>query len=474
MCAFGADLNCDRIRIFDLNRRACIRGRKLYIALPAAAANNGKEGTALDRRRKYGRKIKKTKNLYRKKRSAGQKVFGTIMLVVAAAAIAFLGFCIGKPLLDYIGNIGKDEPAEWTPEASYSARSETAPADPPSDTAEPAEVTESTLLPTDSEVSGVSETADTKQPHSTSVPVESSDTSLAPVSYDALISMEAPASALSNSASLSAVIAKAKSGGYNSVVIQLKDKNGYFRYKTAIESIADTDLVTGTMTLEEIMRVFTENNMVPIAEIAVLADEKGCETFTDMSYKCLDAPDTSWLDYSERPPRRWANPDKDATREYFANITTEFAAAGFEHILLTDVVFPNFQNYDTAYIAAKYFAPERYKMLYNVVKTGNIIEMKASDVIGDEFGRTAEVLNDTSQLRNNKIALIISRSDLPTDSGYPADAKALVETVLSLAEKKAGGLAIVPVIDGSGFDDAEKSKITAALAVLGYESFIMR
>ena len=434
----------------------------------------------MDRRRRYGRKIKKTKNLYRRKKSAGQKVFGTVMLVIAAAAIAFLGFCIGKPLLDYIGSIGKNEPAEWTPEASYSARSETASAEPPADTAEPVQVTESTTLLTDSEVSGISETADTKQsvgtnqPHSTSAPENDSDTSVTPSGYDALISMEAPASALSNSSSLSAVIAKAKSGGYNSVVIQLKDKNGYFRYKTAIESVADTDLMTGTMTLEEIMRVFNENNMVPIAEIAVLADEKGCETFTDMSYKCLDAPDTSWLDYSERPPKRWANPDKDATREYFANITGELGSAGFEHILLTDVIFPNFQNYDTVYIASKYFAPERYMMLYNVVKAGNTIEMKASDVIGDEFGRTAEVLNDTSQLRNNKIALIISRSDLPTDSGYPADAKALVETVLSLAEKKAGGLPIVPVIDGSGFDDAEKSKITAALAVLGYESFIMR
>ena len=434
----------------------------------------------MDRRRYYGRKIKKTKNLYRRKKSAGQKVFGTVMLVIAASAIAFLGFCIGKPLLDYIGNIGKNEPAEWTPEASYNARSETATAEsnvPPAD--EPAQETESTL-PVDSEVSGVSETAETKQsvgtnqPHSTSAPVSDSVISAAPVSYDAFISMEAPASALSNSSSLSAVIAKAKSGGYNSVVIQLKDKNGYFRYKTAIESVADTDLMTGTMTLEEIMRVFTENNMVPIAEVAVLSDEKGCETFTDMSYKCIDAPDTSWLDYSERPPRRWANPDKDATREYFANIIAELTAARFEHILLTDVIFPNFQNYDTAYIAAKYFAPERYKMLYNVVKTGNIIEMKASDVIGDEYGRTAEVLNDTSQLRNNKVALIISRSDLPTDSGYPADAKALVETVLSLAEKKVGGLPIVPVIDGSGFDDAEKAKITAAFAILGYESFIMR
>lgn len=403
------------------------------------------------------------------------------MLVVAAAAIAFLGFCIGKPLLDYMGNIGKNEPAEWTPEASYNAQKEAGALEStvPPDSAEPSDMAAGGSLSTDSQVSGAEETAErqsvgTNQPHSTSAP-ESDDSTAVPVSYDAFISMEAPTSALSNTSSLSAVLAKAKSGGYNSVVIQLKDKSGYFRYKTAIESVTDTDLVTGTMTLDEIMKVFAENKMIPIAEIAVLSDEKGCENFTDMSYKCLDAPSTSWLDYSERPPKRWANPDSDATREYFANITAELTAAGFEHIMLTDVVFPNFQNYDTAYIAAKYFAPERYKLLYNVVKAGNIIEMKAPDVIGEEeLGRTAEVLNDTSQLRNNKVGLIISRGDFPTDAGYPADAKALVETVLSLAEKKTGELGIIPIIDGSGFDDAEKSKITGLLASLNYESFIMR
>ena len=103
-----------------------------------------------------------------------------------------------------------------------------------------------------------------------------------------------------------------------------------------------------------------------------------------------------------------------------------------------------------------------------------MIEMKALDVITLPYGRTAEVLNDVSQLRDNSIALVISRKDFPTDDGYPADAKTLVESVLSLAEKRTGGLETVPVIDGTSFDDAEKSKIIQALSSLGYESYIIR
>ena len=113
-------------------------------------------------------------------------------------------------------------------------------------------------------------------------------------------------------------------------------------------------------------------------------------------------------------------------------------------------------------------------MLYNVVKAGKMIEMKASDIIGESFGRTAEILNDVSQLHDNTAAVVISRGDLPTEEGYPADAKTLVETVLSLVSGKTGDLPVVPIIDGSGFDDSEKSKIVNALGEHGYESYIMR
>ena len=405
----------------------------------------------MEKRKHYGRKIKRTKNLYRRRKTAGQKVFGTVALVVSASAIAFLGFCIGKPLLDYLGgtDIGSTQP-EWTPAASYMQKH-----DEPQQTGDVAAETD-VWEPE-------AEEAVPAEPEQTTAP-------LIPVSDGTLISAEVPSSALDNRSSLSAVLAKVKAGGYNSAVIQLKDENGNFRYRTSVPEAAGSDLVTGTMTLDEIMSVFAENAVIPVAEIAVLRDEEGCAMLTDMSYKCIDTPSVSWLEAGQR---RWANPESDALREYFAKITTELTEAGFENILLSYVMFPDFQPYDREWISAKFFEPDRYKMLYNVVKAGTMIEMKASDVIGDTYGRTAEVLNDITMLHGNKVALVISRDDLPTELGYPADAKTLLETTLSTAAKKTFGLEIIPVIDCSGFDDTERSKIVSVLGDLGYESYIV-
>ena len=397
------------------------------------------------------------------------------MLVVAVSAIAFLGFCIGKPLLDYIGSVGSEKSEPWTPEASYTALHDSPDESADEDHDVSAAVSDSPQNDSGSSAGTTVVTSDSKpvstnQPHSTNT--QSGTETSVPASADTLVCMEVPSGALSNRAALSAALAKARAGGYNAVVIQLKDRNGLLHYSSSIDGVTGSPVETGTMTLDEIMSVFRENSIVPVAEISVLSDDKGCEIFPEMSYKCIDSPATSWLEWVEK--RRWSNPESDATREYFAEITAELSIAGFDNILLTDVAFPVFQHYDSAYIAQKYFAQDRYKLLYNVIKAGNIIEMKASDVIGESFGRTAEPLNDISQLRDNTIALVISRNDLPTSAGYPADAKTLVETTLSLAQKKAGGLEVIPLIDGSGFDDAEKAKIAGALSSLGYDSYIMR
>ena len=425
----------------------------------------------MEKRKYYGRKIKRTKNLYRRRKTAGQKVFGTVMLVVAASAIAFLGFCVGKPLLDYLGSIGTDSPAqEWTPAASYMQRqgepertgdvaAETDYGEPAVDYAEP-----DTVIAEPEETAAVTAPVTAVPEQTTTAPL------LIPVSDGTLISTEVPSAALANRSSLAAVVTKAKNSGYNSAVIQLKDENGNFRYRSTIPGVAGSDLVTGTMTLDEIMSVFAENGVVPVVKLAVLRDEEGCALFTDMSYKCLDDPSVSWLEAGQR---RWANPESDSLREYFAKVITEITEAGFQEIILTNVMFPDFQPYDTEWIPAKFFDADRYKMLYNVVRAGSIIEMKTSDVIGETYGRSAEVLNDISMLHDNSVALVISREDLPTEAGYPADAKTLAETVLAQAAKKTFGLNVIPVIDGAGFDDSEKSKIVSVLSELGYESYIV-
>ena len=368
--------------------------------------------------------------------------------MLAVSALAFLGFCIGKPLLDYLGNMDKEPKTQWTPAASYSEQQENA----PSRDNEPSE-TSGTSDPANS--SDGTETAQSNAAQDDSSPEE--------LPRETAIAYEAPTSALANRTSLSAMLVKAKAAGYDRVVVQLKDNEGYLHYKTSLEDVTATRLVKETMTLGEIVSVFTENEMTPVAKISVLADNAGCELFSGMNYKCKGTT-VSWLDYTNNPPLRWSNPEMPATREYFSRIVGEISAAGIENIVLTDVVFPNFQNYDKAYIEDKYYDKERFRLLYNVIKAGNIIEIKAADIMAESYGRTAEVLYDTSLMHENSIALVINRKDLPPESGFPADAQSLVEYLTIQCSKKAGSVPIIPVIESSSFGDTDTARIVEKLS----------
>ncbi len=386
----------------------------------------------MNKRKHYGRKIKHTKNLYRPKKTKGQKIAGTVILVVLLAAIAFVGFCVAGPLLDYLGRDNTNDP-EWTPESS------------------------TTTTPEDTEGSSDTTTSDTTKKEDETPEVIND--------YKAAV---LPSGALSNSASLSAELSKLKASGYNSALILLKDSNGFFHYKTEIEGAEE--LIKTDLTLNEIVSAFTSAGIVPIAEISVLKDNEGCKLFTDMSYKCI-GDTASWLDYTADPPIRWANPENEATIKYISSVEAEIKASGITEIVYNNVVFPNFQNYDKKYVDGKYFEASRYSALYNVIGNGNIIEINAADIVVSPYTGTAEILNDIGKLGQSRLAVYINRNDFSADDGYPASDKDLIENILSVVSSKTGNLEIIPIIDSSAIN---KDTAATTLSALGYKDYIIR
>lgn len=406
----------------------------------------------MKKRKNYGRKIKRKRtNLYRRRKTKGQKIFGTVMLIILICAIGFLGYCLGKPLLDFFGRQTSSEPPEWTPPETVAA--------------------EITLPETSAE--------ETKAPV-TSAPAIETETTVTeittaekPLEYTNLIVSAAPSGALSNRAALSAELAKAKASGFNAVMIQLKDEKGFFHYKTAIEGAEENELIKGEMSLAEIVSVFKESGIVPVAEISVLTDNEGCKAFPEMSYKCK-GENVSWLDYKQGTPVRWANPESERTAEYFKAVTEEINAAGINEILCRNIVFPNFEYYDAEYIDSRYFENDRYRYLSDFLTEGTVLEMSAADIIAEEFGRTAEPLYDPSIISNRAIALVIDREDFPVSEGYPADIRNLAESVISLASAKTGDIPLIPVIERGALSEAEAKTAAETLKSLGYSDFIIR
>lgn len=392
-------------------------------------------------RKNYGKKIKRNKiNLYPKRKSKAQKIAGTVLLSVVLLGITFLGYCLGKPLLDYFEN----KPAEsgtpvWTP---------------PVEPAETSETEEQLPIVTTAEASETTTTPPV------TVPVNES-----------VYAVTVPSSALLNSASLSTFAAKSASEGFTAATVLLKDNSGNLRYASEIETVKGTDAVIGSLTASEISKVLKDNGLTPIAVVSALSDNAGCEVNPDMSYKLIDEANVSWLDYTSGTPVRWANPENEATILYLKAVKDELTAAGFEEVVETNIIFPDFQEYDRKYIAARYFGADRYKMLFGAAQHYSVIEVNAEDIITGQLSKTAEVLKNKSALGDKKVIVKISRSAFPPENGYPADAGGLLEVVMVQAEAKATGFELVPMISGKDFsaDDIKNMKKTAE--EIGYKEF---
>lgn len=401
----------------------------------------------MKKRKNYGRKIKRSKiNLYPRRKTKAQKALGTVLLIILLLALVFLGYCLGKPLLEYFeNNRNSGGSPVWTP---------------PEDT-------ESTNEQTEPDI--------TAPPESTETPADTTTAaseSAAPegISY----TVNVPSSALSNYASLSTFAKKSASEGFTAAMVQLKDNTGHLRYASDIEAVQNTDVITGVLTAEEICSALRENGLEPVAVVSTLADNAGCTAIPDMSYKVTDEDNMSWLDYTNETPVRWANPENEATLLYIKEVKDELTAAGFAEIIQTNLVFPDFQEYDKKYVSAKYFAADRYKLLSGAVLYGQSVEVNAEDIISGQFTKTAEVLKNKSQLADNKIIIKISRSAFPSENGYPADAGSLLEVVMVQAMSKNTGLTFAPMIEGKEFRASEISDMQETAKEMGFVDFYIK
>ncbi len=396
----------------------------------------------MKKRKNYGRKIKRSKiNLYPKRKTRAQKILGTILLVIVILAVVFLGYCLGKPLLEFIeknASSGSNDPA-WIP---------------------PADTSQSEELPAET----VTDETEASTEETTAPPMENPD----------IYAVSVPASALSNSASLSAFASKAAAEGYTAAVVTLKNSGGYLLYATETAPAADSEAVMGTMRASEIYDALSRNGLVPIAEMSVLADNMGGIINGGMCYKIVDEPTVSWLDYySADEALRWSNPESEATAEYNGALAQELKNAGFI-LIQSDIIFPDFQNYDKEYIAAKYFSADRYKLLANVVAEGAALRVNAEDIILGNMNGTAEVLKNRSALTENTVIVTINRSAFTAEMGYPADAAALLEDVMSQCRVKCTGLTLVPMVESTGFSAEEIKAMKSAAEAMGCKDFYVK
>ena len=277
----------------------------------------------------YGKRVKRTKSIYGKKRSKAARIAGTIVLVIALCGLVFAGYFIAKGISDYFKDKEKnpDNTLGWTPDDITTTSS--------------------------SDVSG----GTTTEPEPVVVP-------LTEYGFKAAT---APESALENATAFAAYIENVKAQGYDAVVLKLKNESGNILYKSAIDSIKDTKVVTGRIALSRIFSIVTAAELTPIVEINTLKDSIGPTVVSSITYR-FESGDYTWLDdYAENGGKQWVDPYQDETLEYLGAIVKELENAGFTHIIYSNTIFPSFRPYDETILAIKYFTNDRYKALEDVI-----------------------------------------------------------------------------------------------------------
>ena len=261
------------------------------------------------KKKKNAIKIKRSKvNLYNKRKSKRKQVLTIVITAVAACALGVLGFGLGKPLLEYFsGKNNSSDSSAWTPPESEASSSE---------------ITVESSSQTSSEV--ISEPL----PEMTDVYFLPEDAAL-------------------SSAALNGALAAAKTAGAKTVAVTLKNETGNFLYNSAIKQLAERDIVTGTLSAEQICRAIKDAGFVPAAKISTLKDRLcGYKNVTDGGYRIVDSGVTWHDDRDEKGGKPWLSPFKMQTLQFIGEITEELSSAGFRHIIAVNTMYPKFHKED--------------------------------------------------------------------------------------------------------------------------------
>ena len=406
----------------------------------------------------YGRKIKRSRNLYKKRKSTGRKALETLAMAVLIGGLGLIGFAVGKPLIDFFtAERVADSTLQWSP---------------PEDE------------PVVSEDGGTAEGTTENEPAIVE-PVIKND-----IKYGAV---SAPASVLSNSTSLAAYIQQVKADGYNAVVLEMKDGTGNLYYASGYEPLKNTEIIKGTLTAAQIYGAFKDTGITPMARINTALDQLGPKYIDGVSYFFADGS-TRWADNRiENGGKLWANPFLKGTRDYNSYLVGELAEAGFTEIILANTLFPDFKPYDFSVLNTEYTNKNtRYAGLTGfikecAVKKGQarlILEMSVRDVVENYsgFNGSAELLKGKKDLSDFALLLVYSKGDfgdeLKTGESssviLPKDTDALINMLYKQAENQAGGLYIIPCLAASGLTDSEKAEILSAYDKLGYDGRVIR
>lgn len=154
-----------------------------------------------------------------------------------------------------------------------------------------------------------------------------------------------PYSALKDTATLKTTLSQAADAGLNSVVVELKNKNGELYYLSETEqgktAAASIDEALSLSQLTEAFSAIRLQGLMPIARLYAFEDSVAPRTLPGAKVTTTGHADWTWYDGDPKNGGRpWLNPYADAAQSYIVALAEELYTAGAGAIMLDGVYFP--------------------------------------------------------------------------------------------------------------------------------------
>ncbi len=297
------------------------------------------------------------------------------------------------------------------------------------------------------------------QEESSAVQSESSEESIEEPEEEGMRARVMTTEVLLDSTSRQSFLSEAKTSGYDTVILELKDADGLIYYTTQNQVATSAGaVVSGAVDLKAVCDEITAAGLKPAARMITLRDPLAASTANQNTYLYNNQANLSWLDDSlENGGRRWLNPYLENARTYIADLVQEMAEAGCQTIILEDMQYPDVNQYGMGVVNEYASRIEVLKQLYEEVKAR--AAASGAEVWTQWCAETYFGLNDTyyggspEEIGSDKVvldidlALLQNNQNLEVLNGIDVslNPEQAVDAVLKAISKE--GVTIAPVVE---------------------------
>jgi hypothetical protein len=393
-----------------------------------------------------GRKIYKTKekNYYGKTPAA--KAFSVGLTVLLIGGIGFLGYSAAEPVINYTKKKGDNTISTLS--------------------------TDSALTPASTPVEATGGNAELQVPLGRE---EYRAAAFTPVDLTSVETLKAALRRIPDSLDI------------EYVEVPLKVSGGELYYMSSVYYATQTGAIKNMISLKDIVDTIEGSGYKSAAMVSTFKDYILPIADRRSGYITAET-DEQWIDNDyESGGKPWTSPFSQMAVDYNGEIVDEIASAGFDKIICTDMIFPDFRESDLEILPRDISAHDRYKALTaaanlyydKALSHGSTmaVEIKASDILKGN----KDVISEPLYLNVNSIILNIDIDEISygvytssTVYEFKGTAAEKTKTMLSLVRNELKDYSNVTVrLSGVSVTPDELVKAKEVIGEFGFTSFVI-